>query len=190
MNQGRNIGAGSLQRTFFSKPRLKWLIKYSLDGGVLTTLPESSNIFLWTNHEQKSFFISEWQFTRHWDTRCYLCCTLQSILSHRTLSICFLAMWFFASLMLSDHFSTSLNYSSYGLLLLLLSTNPFLLWVQRSCYKLEATGWTFVHRSHDGSNEEYSVYKNPILPEENQQIWKFTWNQVWDSRCKVLCTVH
>lgn len=55
MDQGRTVGVGSLPK---SKPRLKQFTKYFADSA-LTTLSDSSSIFLWTNHEKISFLIIE-----------------------------------------------------------------------------------------------------------------------------------
>lgn len=63
-----------------------------------------SSPFLWENHGL-SLLIAKCVISRHtWsDTRC-LCGILHSVSAHRTLSVCFLAVRLFASLVLPDRF--------------------------------------------------------------------------------------
>lgn len=96
----QNHRIGCLQRSLVEIKRLKQFTKYS---AAFTIRPDSSP-FLWANHGLSLLF-SKCISSRHtWsDTRC-LCGILHSVSAHRTLSICFLAVWLFASLVILDSF--------------------------------------------------------------------------------------
>lgn len=155
----QNHRTGCLQRSLVEIKRLKQFTKYS----AAFTIRPASSPFLWANHGLSLLF-SKCVSSRHtWsDTRC-LCGILHSVSAHRTLSICFLAVWLFASLVILDSFlpPSIIAHVFFYSYLFIQSLFPFVL---QNCY--QAVG-PYAQRAPGGQQRRVWCLGNLILQEEN-----------------------